>query len=43
MFFVLNQLPDNYNDYQDSILLIKDNWDDWFQFETQFFCVLYHS
>lgn len=37
MFFVLNQLPDNYNDYQDSILLIKDNWDDWFQFETQFF------
>lgn len=37
MFFVLNQLPDNYNDYQNSILLIKDNWDDWFQFETQFF------
>lgn len=37
MFYVLERQPQNVYNYRDSVLLIKDNWDDWFKFETQFF------
>lgn len=40
MFYIFDRQPQNVTPYKESILLIKDRWDDWFRFETQFF-VLY--
>lgn len=37
MFFVFERQPPNTADYKNSVLLIKDQWDDWFKYETQFF------
>ena len=37
MFFVFERQPPNTADYKSSVLLIKDHWDDWFKYETQFF------
>lgn len=34
-FYVLNTLPAKLTDYKNCILLIRDNWDDWFQYQTQ--------
>ena len=34
-FYVLDQYPKDLKQYMDSIILIHDNWDDWFQYETQ--------
>lgn len=37
VFFVFERQPPNTADYKSSVLLIKDHWDDWFKYETQFF------
>ncbi len=37
MFYVLEQTPRDVMNYKESVLLIKDHWDDWFTYETQFF------
>ena len=37
VFFVFERQPPNTADYKSSVLLIKDRWDDWFKYETQFF------
>lgn len=37
MFYIFERQPQNVSNYRDSVLLIKDNWDDWFKFETQYF------
>lgn len=37
MFYILECRPSNGSNYRDSVLLIKDNWDDWFKFETQYY------
>lgn len=37
MFYILNYPPQDVERYKGSVLLIKDRWDDWFRFETQFF------
>lgn len=40
LFFVLKEYPEYFNIYKNSIVLIHDRWDDWFQFETQ--CYVYY-
>ena len=35
LFYVLKEYPEYFNRYKNSIILIHDRWDDWFQFETQ--------
>ena len=37
MFYIFERQPQNVEGYKESVLLIKDHWDDWFRFETQFF------
>ena len=37
MFYVLNTHPEKSNGYKSCVLLIKDRWDDWFRFETQYY------
>ena len=37
LFYVFEHQPQNVEEYRESVLLIKDHWDDWFRFETQFF------
>lgn len=39
-FHLLNHYPSIFDQYHNSILLIHDNWDDWFTYETQC-CVHY--
>lgn len=34
-FHILDRYPNNLIAYKNSFILIKDNWDDWFQFETK--------
>lgn len=34
-FYVLNCYPSTFNEFHDKVLLIHDNWDDWFKYETQ--------
>ena len=43
MFYIFTKKPSNLTVYKRSILLIKDNWDDWFTYETQFFMYYVNS
>lgn len=36
-FYVLNRNPPNTDNFRGGVILIKDNWDDWFTYETQFY------
>lgn len=35
IFYVLSGMPDVMSNYRNCVILIKDNWDDWFKFETK--------
>lgn len=35
MFYILNSRPAELTQYKSGVILIKDNWDDWFRYETQ--------
>lgn len=35
-FYCFNSLPDYLQDYENTIILIHDNWDDWFTYETTY-------
>lgn len=35
MFYILNSRPAELGQYKSGVILIKDNWDDWFKYETQ--------
>ena len=37
MFYIFERRPQDVSRYKETVLLIKDHWDDWFKFETQFF------
>lgn len=37
MFYVLNTHPIKSSHYKSCVLLVKDRWDDWFRFETQYY------
>lgn len=37
MFYIFEHQPRDVAKYKESVILIKDHWDDWFKFETQFF------
>lgn len=37
IFYVLSSMPTDLKNYKNCVILIKDNWDDWFRFETKHF------
>lgn len=37
VFYLLKRIPSNIMSYQNAAILVKDNWDDWFTYETQSF------
>lgn len=43
MFHILEHYPNNITNYKNSTLLIRDHWDDWFKFETQFIMIYIDS
>lgn len=36
-FIVSNKSPLSLRGYNNTLFLIKDNWDDWFRYETKYF------
>ncbi len=40
MYHILEFQPRNIEHYRNDVLLIKDRWDDWFTYETQFYMVV---
>lgn len=43
VFYILKHQPRDMTSYKNAVLLIKDYWDDWFKFETQFFMLYVDS
>lgn len=43
MFYILDRHPKDVTSYKEAVLLIKDHWDDWFTFETQFYSLYVDS